>query len=84
MKLEDFSVFKANWNPKPENIREIASELNIGLESIVFLDDNPIERAMVADQLPEVAVPEVGSDVSRFAEALEQERVLRSGQISSG
>ena len=63
LKLEDFSAFKANWNPKPENIREIAAELNIGLDSMVFVDDNPAERSLVADQLPEVAVPDVGSDV---------------------
>jgi len=73
LKLEDFSAFKANWNPKPENIREIAAELNIGLDSMVFVDDNPAERAFVAEELPEVAVPEVGSDVSLFAEILEHE-----------
>jgi FkbH-like protein len=73
LKLEDFSAFKANWNPKPENIREIAAELNIGLDAIVFVDDNPAERALVADQLPEVAVPEIGSDVSLFAEIIEHE-----------
>jgi FkbH-like protein len=81
LKLEDFSAFKANWNPKPENIREIATQLNIGLDSIVFLDDNPAERSLVADQLPEVAVPAVGSDVSRFAEALEYERYFEVGKI---
>lgn len=74
LKLDDFAAFKANWNPKPDNIREIAMELNIGLDSLVLVDDNPAERALVAGQLPEVAVPEVGSDVSLFAEILEQER----------
>ena len=73
LKLEDFGAFKANWNPKPDNIREIAAELNLGLDSLVFVDDNPAERAIVAAQLPEVAVPDVGSDVSLFAEALERE-----------
>ena len=81
LKLEDFSVFKANWNPKPDSIHEIAAQLNIGLDSIVFLDDNPVERALVADQLPEVAVPDVGSDVSRFAEALEHERYFEVDKI---
>ena len=81
LKVEDFSAFKANWNPKPENIREIAAELNIGLDSIVFVDDNPAERALVADQLPEVAVPEVGADVSRFAVALEQERYFEVDKV---
>jgi len=73
LKLDDFSVFKANWDPKPENIRMIAAELSIGLDAIVFVDDNPVERALVAEQLPEVAVPEVGADVSWFAEVLEHE-----------
>jgi FkbH-like protein len=81
LKLEDFSVFKANWDPKPGNIRQIAAELNIGLDSIVFVDDNPAERALVSDQLPEVAVPEVGSDVSRFAEVLEQERYFEVDKL---
>ncbi len=83
LRLEDFSAFKANWNPKPDNIREIAFELNIGLDSFVFVDDNPVERALVAAQLPEVAVPDVGSDVTRFADALEQERYFEVNQIMS-
>ncbi|HVU46963.1 MAG TPA: HAD-IIIC family phosphatase [Terracidiphilus sp.] len=81
LKLEDFTVFKANWNPKPENIREIAAELNIGLDSIVFVDDNPAERALVADQLPEVSTPDVGSDVSRYAGVLEAERYFEIHKI---
>jgi len=73
LKLEDFAAFRANWDPKAGNIRAIAEELNIGLDSMVFVDDNPAERAFVADQLPEVAVPDVGSDASMFAEILERE-----------
>ena len=81
LKLEDFSAFKANWNSKPENIRAIAAELNIGLDSMVFVDDNPAERAFVAKQLPEVAVPDVGSDVSLFAEVLEHERYFEVDKV---
>lgn len=81
LELEDFSAFKANWNQKPDNIREIAFELNLGLDSFVFVDDNPAERALVAAQLPEVAVPEVGSDASRFADVLEQERYFEVNKI---
>src|SRR5208283_1918004 len=81
LKLEDFSSFKANWNPKPGNIRETAAELNIGLDSMVFVDDNPAERALVANQLPEIAVPDLGSDVSRFAEVLEQERYFEVDRV---
>jgi FkbH-like protein len=73
LKLDDFAAFKTNWNAKPDNIRQIAAELNIGLDSIVFVDDSPAERAFVAQQLPDVAVPDVGSDVSCFAEILEHE-----------
>lgn len=83
LKLEDFGAFRANWDPKPGNIREIAAELNIGLDSLVFVDDNPAERALVADQLPEVAVPEVGSEVSRFAEILERERYFELDRLVS-
>jgi FkbH-like protein len=81
LKVEDFSVFKANWDTKPQNIRRIAEELNIGLDSLVFVDDNPAERAFVAAELPEVAVPDVGSDVSQFAEILEQERYFELSKI---
>jgi FkbH-like protein len=81
LRVEDFGIFKANWNPKPDNIREIASELNIGLDSLVFVDDNPAERALVASQLPEVAVPNVGSDVCRFAEVLERERFFETQRV---
>jgi FkbH-like protein len=81
LKFEDFSAFKANWDPKPDNIREIARELNIGLDSIVFIDDNPAERDYVSEQLPEVAVPNVGADVSCFAKALEQERYFEVEKV---
>lgn len=81
LKFEDFGAFKANWDPKPENIREIAAELNIGLDSIVFVDDNPAERALVAGQLSEVATPDVGSDVSCFAEILEAERYFEVHKV---
>jgi len=81
LKLDDFGAFKADWNPKPENIRAIAAQLNIGLDSIVFVDDNPAERALVADQLPEVALPDVGSDVTRFAEILESEHYFETHKV---
>jgi len=81
LKLDDFSAFKANWDPKPDNIREIALELNIGMDSMVFVDDNPAERALVEAQLPEVAVPDVGSDVDGFAQAIEQERYFEAERV---
>jgi FkbH-like protein len=74
LKAEHFSAFRANWNPKHENIREIAQELNLGLDSFVFVDDNPAERAIVQAQLPEVAVPDVGDEVSKFAAIIDRHR----------
>ena len=56
---EDFAVIKANWQPKDENMRAIAAELNIGEDALVFVDDNPAERHRVACQIPLAAVPEM-------------------------
>jgi FkbH-like protein len=81
LRVEDFSVFKANWGLKPDNIRTAALELNIGLDSMVFVDDDPAERALVARELPEVAVPDVGSDVSKFAEILEHEGYFEVAKV---
>ncbi len=61
LREKDFSVIKINWKNKNENIVEIANELNIGMESIVFVDDNPLEQALVKETLPEVVVPEFPS-----------------------
>ena len=58
----DIASFRANWDDKAANIRAVAEELNIGLDSLVFLDDNPFERNLVREQLPMVAVPEVPDD----------------------
>lgn len=59
LKPEDFVVIKANWNPKDQNLKEIADILNIGRDSLVFVDDNPAERLIVKGQVPEVSVPEM-------------------------
>jgi FkbH-like protein len=62
LRLNDIASFRANWDDKPANIKAIAAELNIGLDSLVFLDDNPFERNFVREQLPMVAVPEISDD----------------------
>jgi FkbH-like protein len=64
------AVFQANWNDKATNIRAIAEELSLGLESLVFLDDNPAERRLVRDMLPDVAVPELPDDPALFVRTL--------------
>lgn len=64
------AVFQANWNDKATNIAAIAAELNLGLDAFVFLDDNPAERALVRQRLPEVAVPELPEDPALYARTL--------------
>lgn len=62
LKRSDIACFVANWNDKATNIRAVAKQLNIGLDSLVFVDDNPFERDFVRRELPMVAVPEVPED----------------------
>jgi len=66
LKEDHIAVFTANWSDKANNIREIAATLNIGTDSLVFLDDNPVERAQVRQVLPEVAVPELTEDPADY------------------
>lgn len=70
LSLEDIAVFRANWDNKVDNIRQIGVALNIGLDSMIFLDDNPFERNMVREALPEVLVPELPDDPAEFLEYL--------------
>lgn len=57
-KEKDFVAIRINWNDKASNIVELSKELNIGLDSMVFIDDNPAERELVKQTLPMVAVPD--------------------------
>lgn len=70
LREEHFAVFQANWNDKASNIKAIADELSLGLESMVLLDDNPVERGLVRKLLPQVAVPELPDDPSFYARVL--------------
>jgi FkbH-like protein len=70
LRLEHIAVFQANWNDKATNIQAIAEELSLGLDSIVFLDDNPVERGLVRQLLPQVAVPELPDDPAFYARTL--------------
>ncbi len=82
LQLHHFSSFQANWNAKHENIQTIAKELNLGLDSFVFVDDNPAERAIVSAQLPAVSVPEVGSEVAFFPGILQAGRYFETVSLS--
>jgi FkbH-like protein len=63
----DFAATRINWNDKAGSLRELAAELNIGLDSLVFLDDNPVERERVRAEVPEVAVLDLPEDPMQFA-----------------
>jgi FkbH-like protein len=70
LKLEHIAVFQANWNDKATNIQAIAEELSLGLDAMVFLDDNPVERGLVRKLLPQVAVPELPEEPAYYARTL--------------
>lgn len=80
---DDIVSFRANWNPKPDNIRSIAEELNIGLDSIVFVDDNPAERELVRQTIPEVRVLELGDDPSQYPMLLSRSGWLETVSITA-
>ncbi len=70
LQRSDITAFVANWDDKAENLKEIAEQLNIGLDSLVFVDDNPAERARVREALPMVAVPELPADVAHYVRCI--------------
>ena len=77
LRLDDISCFMANWIDKAANLREIARQLNIGVNSLVLVDDNPAERALVRQLAPEVAVPEIPEDPAGFIQAIEPYRYFQ-------
>ncbi len=70
LSLEHFSAVRINWQDKPTNVLEIAEELNIGTDSLVFFDDNPVERAIMRSSLPQVMTIEVPKDPGAYVSAL--------------
>jgi FkbH-like protein len=71
LREQHFSAMKINWANKADNIRELAKEMNIGLDSMVFMDDNPVERELVRQVLPEVLTVDMPKDPSRYRAVLE-------------
>ena len=82
LKLDDFVSYKINWNNKAKNILDITKELNIGLQSVVFLDDTPYERAYVKESLPEVTVPNLPLDPVHYSSFLSKLRYFDTSFIS--
>ena len=83
LKEEHIAVFQANWNDKATNIKAIAEELSLGLDAMVFLDDNPVERGLVRQILPQVAIPELPEDPALFARTLSAAGYFESVTFSS-
>lgn len=78
LKLSDISMFVANWNDKATNIRLIQESLNIGIDSIVFIDDNAFERNLVRELIPEVTVPELPEDPADYLDFLQAENLFET------
>jgi FkbH-like protein len=70
LRRSDIAAFLANWEDKTENLKAIAAQLNIGIDSLVFVDDNPVERARIRQSLPMIAVPELPDDAAQYARCL--------------
>jgi FkbH-like protein len=82
LREDDVTCFIANWDNKADNLRELARRLNIGLDSIVFLDDSEFERNLVREFVPEVCVPELPSDPADFVPYLESLNLFEATQFS--
>jgi FkbH-like protein len=84
LRPKDFAALRINWSHKAQNLREIASELNIGVDALAFLDDNPVEREQVRSALPEVTVIDLPEDPLFYAavvrECPEFERLALSSE----
>lgn len=83
LKLDDIAVFQANWETKVDNIRTIQQILNIGFDSMVFLDDNPFERNMVRENIPAVSVPELPEDPAEYLEYLYSLNLFETASYSN-
>ncbi len=83
LRLEDISVFVANWENKADNIRHIQSVLNIGFDSMVFVDDNPMERDLVRSELPSVTVPELPKDPASYMAYLRGLNLFETATVSA-
>lgn len=83
LKLDDIAVFQANWETKVDNIRTIQGILNIGFDSMVFLDDNPFERNMVRENIPGITVPELPDDPAMYLEYLYSLNLFETASYSN-
>ena len=83
LRMKDFVSFQANWQPKSDNIRQIAAELNLGLDSLVFIDDNPAEIEIVRQFVPEVEGILLPPDPSEYVAAVEDSRLFEPHNLTA-
>ncbi len=83
LKRSDITCFVANWNDKAENLRQIRETLNIGFDSMVFLDDNPFERNVVRELVPGVIVPELPEDPADYVRAISELNLFETTSFSA-
>jgi FkbH-like protein len=83
LKKENFSVIKANWENKAKNIIEISKELNINLNSMVFIDDSKFERELVKKQLPMIEIPDIGNDPEKYIYHLDRGKYFENINLSN-
>ena len=82
LRLDDFSVFVANWNDKATNIRYIRDVLNLGMDSFVFIDDNPFERDLVRSLIPEITVADLPEDPAEYLSYLKAQNYFETASWS--
>ncbi len=82
LRLDDFSMFVANWEDKASNIRRIQQTLNLGMDSFVFLDDNPFERKLVQGMIPEITIPELPEDPAQYVPYLRSLNLFETASFS--
>ena len=83
LSLEDISVFVANWEDKATNIKKIQQVLNIGFDSMVFIDDNPFERGLVKKMIPDIEVPDLPEDPAHYLSYLCSLNLFETANISN-
>ena len=83
LRLEDIAIFVANWNDKAQNIRYIQSVLNIGMDSLIFIDDNPFERELVKSMIPEIEVPDLPGDPALYRSYVSAKNYFETASVSA-
>jgi len=82
LRLEDIAIFVSNWESKAHNIRYIQSVLNIGMDTMVFIDDNPFERELVKHEIPEITVPELPEDPAEYLSFLKYLNLFETASLT--